>query len=960
MSEKLTIKSKRVWLFFAIFSLPFSIIAIYFLSSHQWMKAAASFLLSIILGVISFIIKFFTIVKKHTEKSLEKRAEALGAWIASNIERVTVKLWWRLFSRFQGKYYDYLEGLYHYYQTEGLKSADPRRLNLLNVFVPLRVSPASPSQISPAMINPRAKKNNLDIWRFLASPIEKGGYKHIAVIGRPGSGKSTLLQHLTLTYVNHAQHKHNRKAPRLIPILLHVRDIKNEITGDFPPTLAELLQDLKGIKRLSPPQDWFEDRLKERACLVMLDGLDEVADKVQRELASVWINQQMINYAGSVFILTSRPHGYESDLVRQVNAILEVQPFGFEDIKSFIFKWNLETLIKEEEAEGRKDIARLRDSASTKTDDLTSRILDSPALAAMSTNPLLLTLITTLHHHGYTLPERRVTLYQEICEVLLERRQKAKNIPDTMTAKQKQAVLQVLALTLTQLGTLEFTISNESSSNEMTGVDGAFVIEDTLRSIPNTGMSPRDFLFSIEKVSGLIVETEPQLYEFAHRSFQDYLSASQIKDTHQEQLLINHIADPWWEETIRLYAGQSDASEIIRAALMKPTVESLTLASDCLEGALRISDQVVRQQLEDSLGAGLGSHDPTIARLAAEVKLSRRLKKMMRIGQNTWLDTSYISCAEYQLFINERMRLGDFRQPDHWPNWRFPHRNADEPIAGLRSEDALMFCEWLNNRHPWPGFKYQLPNKVNIDEFPILDSQIGCWSVNDRKILLANISDDLLQALRSELAHILTTYISIDTQLDPTTNYDLGLILKYVLQAASTFDFDYLWEHSSKSYESAEDFPVFIAHHFTHAVEEVQATARADALNRIRARIKTIGRGHIPDHKGIKDAHLLALDRGLPRDPSCPRMISLEYARYSNLLSFFFWFIRCDDLAKTGKISPGQPRELGPKQLRERQMIYQTYRDRSFNSYAFFVLLEARFKAEIPAWEGIRIARERV
>ena len=43
----------------------------------------------------------------------------------------------------------------------------------------------------------------------------------------------------------------------------------------------------------------------------MLDGLDEVADKTQRQQVRDWVDAQMQSYQETVFILTSRPNDYK-------------------------------------------------------------------------------------------------------------------------------------------------------------------------------------------------------------------------------------------------------------------------------------------------------------------------------------------------------------------------------------------------------------------------------------------------------------------------------------------------------------------------------------------------------------------------------------------------------------------------------------------------------------------------
>jgi predicted NACHT family NTPase len=83
--------------------------------------------------------------------------------------------------------------------------------------------------------------------------------------------------------------------------------------------------------------------------------------------------------------------------------------------------------------------------ARQQADDLLRRIVRTPALLALAVNPLLLTMITTVHRYRSSLPGRRVELYAEICEVFLGKRQQSRGIEIDMTPAQKQSVLQPLA-----------------------------------------------------------------------------------------------------------------------------------------------------------------------------------------------------------------------------------------------------------------------------------------------------------------------------------------------------------------------------------------------------------------------------------------------------------------------------------------------------------------------------------
>lgn len=557
-----------------------------------------TFSITLIAIAANSLVKLVNLVFDKIEAKLTSLTEPLADWIVNSLERWLLKFWWTFTSNFKGKYYQQLEYICRDYLTQGLDK--DKVLKLQKVFVPLKIATQDARAIDPKMIQKvEDKTQNLkekQIWDFLATVKTGSAFRRMVILGAPGSGKTTLLRYIALTYATNTQKKVHRQAPKLIPVLLYLREIRQEIADKQPPLADLITQQIEQQRRIEPlksPPHWFQERLKNGKCLVLLDGLDEVANIQQRQQVRDWVDEQIKQYPDTTFVLTSRLHGYESAPLNQGVTTLEVKPFSLKQVRKFLHNWYLQTEIMSRA--GENDLG-VKEEARTQAEDLIERILTSKALADMAVNPLLLTMIATVHRRGNVLPRKRVELYKEICQVLLEKRQRAKNTVVSLTASQKQSVLQSLALALMSNNTREFQLSKPIFLSS---------IKNQLQKV-TIEMTPEAFIELIKDVCGLIIEKELGIYEFAHLSFQEYLAAVEITKSGREQILINNLQNSWWHETIRLYVAQNDATNIIQAALKVSTVDSMALAYDCLEESLSV-DTEVREELENRLEMDLES-----------------------------------------------------------------------------------------------------------------------------------------------------------------------------------------------------------------------------------------------------------------------------------------------------------------------------------------------------------------
>src|SRR5207247_1354059 len=85
-------------------------------------------------------------------------------------------------------------------------------------------------------------------------------------------------------------------------------------------------------------------------------------------------------------------------------------------------------------------------AAKQRSDLLVDAVLKHEPLRGLATNPLMLQIIALVHFDRGALPERRVELYKECTDVLLERWDRAKGLHKGLSAAEARQVLQPVAL----------------------------------------------------------------------------------------------------------------------------------------------------------------------------------------------------------------------------------------------------------------------------------------------------------------------------------------------------------------------------------------------------------------------------------------------------------------------------------------------------------------------------------
>jgi hypothetical protein len=526
----------------------------------------------------AFIGFCFSYVGKLVEPIHEgnhRRLDKVGKLIDSLIDQGFETLKWQ-FAGCDGRYLKMQgERCKEYYGTDDFKKPDGIwKVNLNDVFVPLNLD-FSIGQFDGG-IGSEQKEETWEIWDFLAQAKRIEAYRFIAILADGGSGKTTLLRHITCKYAQGKHREHGRQVPKLLPFLVFLRKWRDVIAENPSITLADLmirhLRDLREGANLQVPNDWAENQLK-RQSLIMFDGFDEVA-KDQRPVIAKWISRQVENYPDAVFILTSRPGGYDDfkEYATEMPTKLRVREFEKPERDIFIRKWYLSQEL----------VLRMgqlspisRDAAWEKSSDLIAQIDASVELQKMSGNPLLLNLIARLHkfYPDHTLPGRKAKLYQEICDLQLDARPIAKGVNLLLDHPiKRQKILQHIALELVRRNTAQIS---HSYLLELLKA-GLMGLDETI--------DPAEFLKQMVEISGLLYEPDTEEFAFSHLSFRNYLAALEIERRGLESELLEHWHEDWWRETILIYSSRLkplQVNQLVEKAGEQRS-ENVYLAYDCL------------------------------------------------------------------------------------------------------------------------------------------------------------------------------------------------------------------------------------------------------------------------------------------------------------------------------------------------------------------------------------------
>jgi hypothetical protein len=578
----------------------------------------------------------------------------------------------------------------------------------------------------------------------------------LVLIGTYGTGKTSFCHHLAYQLF---KQKHRR-----IPILIKLAEFAGTVNLDFRGFLENYLQ-REGVRHITSEK---LKRWSEAGRLVFLfDGYDEMAARSSENVQKGNLDyiENWAKHTGNKILVTSRPEYFltrhdEQHLLRSYRR-LYCHLLNSSQIDEFLQKrvaWH----AQHERRHGgqgydwqtyRTWIEHIHDLK-----DLKHRIV-------------LLEMIVQLLPK-YIEQKRqevmRVELYGDYLRLELEERQqdfKQVEIVKQIPIEQRLELMENLAWRL-------YNDRERSNERSFTGEEAWNWLQksmtDQLRSVlRNNWLAFLSFSF--------LVPFAQDAFEFSHKSFLEYLVAQYLS----RQLEKNKFTD----------LKKRKLTPQIAAFLIefKPPLKNLLAAIDKAEA------------------------DATLIYNAGQILLAQRLYNLNRgllglekvtSSSQVIVDSSYITCLEYYVFIIDKLKEGYLKYPQHWLNHTFEAGYAQLPIKGLAAKDAAGFCDWLNkfdamdtetrkdsqDSQAYSGSliwanRYRLPTKIEANNSPVIAyPQLGAWCGEWPHFELA----DCNPLFRSEIEQALNT-LSITSTKFPPVDYN-ALDLDGALDRAITFD----------------------------------------------------------------------------------------------------------------------------------------------------------------------------
>ncbi|MBF0131690.1 MAG: SUMF1/EgtB/PvdO family nonheme iron enzyme [Magnetococcales bacterium] len=597
-------------------------------------------------------------------------------------------------------------------------------------------------------------------------------YQRLFIEGQPGAGKTTFLYlaaaMLAKDLLGEAGPQGESWRKRYLgmddrqeaptPLFLKLSELAAWLADPKTPQKADdrfrLLDFLQTTADAGKEDAWREHwqwLLDAGHAILLLDGLDEVADERVRERVFAIFQNAATHWQKIAIIVSSRPFGAERLTAMGFHRTV-IEPFGAVQVREFINRWSAALY-------GHAIGEQPTGEAGKHTETLEKAILDKPTIRKLASNPVMLTCLCVVHWNEGQLPEGRTRVYKAVIRWLLGSREEQR----TKAGCTNRFALEAFsAIALTMMG------NSKGDKKAIFDLEEAAVAVESLhaRHFPKVTMDRlilvREWVRFECLYSGILEETSRNRLRFWHLTFQEYLAAQNLawmsddKDNGWWSVVKNRLENAQWRETVDLFPGAlfdegggRRVDELLTRVLKK--YPGNDLAQDARKAGIlgRILEPMrvyeyqpkpeIQAQYREVLDRAMDIFEP---KGAARVPIAVRLPAAEALGQggdprftgDRWREDlikvpgTAIALGKYPVTVQEYQRFvedGGYDNPDYWQEdrawtfrqaekWQEPDEWANQldhpnrPVVGVCWYEAAAYCVWLGRNK---GVKFFLPEE---------------------------------------------------------------------------------------------------------------------------------------------------------------------------------------------------------------------------------------------------------
>ena len=391
------------------------------------------------------------------------------------------------------------------------------------------------------------------------------------LIGTPGSGKSTFLRWLALHMARASLTPGAYSLPKglgreQVPILIQMKEYAERLDKDYLSLKQFLILQWSGIHPNLAMK--LLDELAQGRCLVLFDGVDQVATVNLRRRVIDAIHEFIADCSTedannfNRFIVTSRIADSEPGAFAKYThyTLLDLDQHRIEHT---LTNWCLAIArfrtmaIKGMQPLTGQEEAKARTAGAKQQEQLTLLLRSNPDIMRLAVSPMTLAIMVLLQASGRNLLEHRLELYQMITRTLLDywNRESGRKMFTSEEIPLAEQLLSNLAYSLYERGTM-LTAYDVMMTTRMTL---ATFYQRQAGEIRESDIT--QFIETLRWSSGLFVEGGEDLFYFANRTIQDYYVVLFLLHMPQEQLkqfaFQNYQSDTWRDFLLQALAYKS-------------------------------------------------------------------------------------------------------------------------------------------------------------------------------------------------------------------------------------------------------------------------------------------------------------------------------------------------------------------------------------------------------------------